>query len=246
MSMRRNELSSAVFALGVAALATGALLCGGALVAACGEDTAAADVEDASALEAGRRDGGRTATDAAAGEADGGVTLPTDEASCAKLRAYRETCGEELECGTDAFDAWCLANTRSADSEAYRAALLACATPQNCTPNDRKHCMYQHYAKATQSAAQEALTKAFCETCQPGAVATCVSKTTSYTSGLGPTSVTSEFIAVWELSDAVADQLRTNCTGAKLDGGADAGACAAAFDRCAGDYYVDALVDCPK
>lgn len=245
MSSRTSRVPSTLSALRAAGLATGALLLSAAVVAACAGDGDAA-AGDPSVVDGGRLDGEGRA-DAADARADA-ARPGSDVAACAALRAYREQCGQDLECGPDAFDAWCLENTRSADSEAYRAALLACATADNCTPDDRKHCMYQHYAQATQSAAQQELTRAFCETCQPAAVGSCMTKTTTYPPALGPSRVTSEFLAVWELSDEVADRIRAGCTGAKLgvepDAGADA--CATAFDQCAGNFFVDALADCPK
>jgi hypothetical protein len=61
------------------------------------------------------------------------------------------------------------------------------------------------------------------------------------------------FVAAWELSDTLDDEIRTKCTGtaldagvaAALDAGGDAAPCYKAFDNCAGDLYVNALPDCP-
>ena len=49
-----------------------------------------------------------------------------------------------------------------------------------------------------------------------------------------------------ELPDAIVDAIRTKCTGAALDGGADSAACAKAFADCAAEPYLDAVPDCPK
>jgi hypothetical protein len=61
-----------------------------------------------------------------------------------------------------------------------------------------------------------------------------------------PSSVSDLFVAAWELSDSLVDQVRTMCTGSALDAGSADGGCASAFSDCAGGVYVDSLPDCPK
>lgn len=236
----------AVFALG---LASSGLVASGALLGACGGDSAAEEGEEAGPVDASRRDG--SSFDGGVDpESDGGAKLPSDVASCEALKSFYEACGGEPLCSTKnaKFDEWCVANTRSVDSEAYRLATVKCATADNCGKDKRKDCMYRSYGDTTQSVAQELLTTAFCQMCQPGDLAGCRKRTTTYNSVSGPGAVPSEFIAAWELSDAVADKIRANCTGTgggAFDGGADAGACATAFDRCSGGYFIDAILDCP-
>lgn len=235
--------------LGVAGVVAAMLLLGAsATLGACGNDAAAEAGEEAGPVDASRKDGSRY-DGGVDPESDAGPSVPSDVASCNALKAYYQACGGEPLCPLASFDTWCPANTKAVDSEAYRHGTIACSTEANCSADKRKDCMYRSYAGETQTTAQQILTKAFCDMCQPGDVAACIKRTTTYDTVAGPKGVRSEFIAVWELSDAVVDNIRSNCTGTgggAYDAGADAGACATAFDKCAGDYYVNAFLDCPK
>ncbi len=236
-------------AIAFAGFFASALVGSGALLGACGGDSAADEGEEAGPVDASRRDG-RVSADGAPEPEDGGVTEPSDVAACKTLKKYYETCGGEPLCPLPKFDTWCLDNTKAVESEAYRRGTIACATAENCDTDKRKDCMYRSYSQSSQSTAQELLTVAFCQMCQPSDVTGCRKRTTSYNTVAGPKAVTSEFLAVWELSDAVVDQVRTNCTGSgkgAVDAGIDGGlaACETAFDKCAGEYFVNALPDCP-
>ncbi len=230
----------------VACLLASGLLTSISVLVACGNDTAAEEGDEAGGVDASRRDGARE--DGGTQTADGAPAGPTDVASCEALKAYYDTCGGEPLCPLATFDAWCLDNTRSADSEAYRLGTIKCANAENCTADKRKDCMYRSYGTTTQSTAQEQLTTAFCQMCAPSDLAGCSKRTKTYNPVGGPNVVSSEFLAVWELADTVVEKIRTQCTGAgggAYDGGADAGACATAFDKCAGEFFIEALVDCP-
>jgi hypothetical protein len=168
---------------------------------------------------------------------------------CAKTRAYVERCGGDgaLNCGTDGFDAWCAANDQAVNSEAYRRAEEKCLTADlACDAKARRDCEYRSYNGETPTAAQSAVVDAYCSTCEPGDVAGCKTRSTTYDPAAGPGSVGDIFIAAWELRDAIVDAIRTKCTGAALDGGADSAACAKAFADCAAEPYLDAVPDCPK
>lgn len=208
---------------------------------ACAEDAADPVVAADAGTDApgARRDGAAPEEDA--GEDAGART------TCQITRAYVEACGADLTCGPDDFDAWCEAADKAINSEAYRRAEAQCLTPDNCDGTKRRDCEYRSYGSAAQTDAQKALVAAFCQTCEPGN-AGCAARVTTYDVVAGPAAVTDEFIAAWELGDALTDEIRTKCTGAALDAGADAGdaaACAKAFAGCAGDLYVDRLPDCP-
>jgi len=157
-----------------------------------------------------------------------------------------------LECGAG-FDAWCKDLDAKTNSEARRAGERQCLTPDNCDKDKAKDCIYRSYAKAQRSAAQDALLTAYCQTCfaSAGDVALCKAAAPAYDPAKGPGSVTDVFLAVWELSDALATSIKDKCTGAALDGGAPADGgdggvdCARAFAVCAGGLYVDALPNCP-
>lgn len=247
--MRFARPSVAVATLLVASVAS--LAAAGLLLGACGADTEAEEGDDGGLPDGSRRDAARADGGISEEETDGAVKKPIDVASCEALKAFYKACGGEPLCSLDnpQWDAWCVANTTSVDSEAYRIATARCATADNCGADKRKDCMYRAYADTLQSAAQQQLTTAFCQMCQPSDLAGCVKRTTTYNAAGGPGAVPSEFLAAWELSDSVVQKIRTACTGSggkAWDGGADAGACARAFDLCAGDFYVEALTDCPR
>lgn len=171
---------------------------------------------------------------------------------CAVERQHATDCKTALECGAG-FDAWCKDLDAKTNSEARRAGERQCLTPDNCDKDKAKDCIYRSYAKAQRSAAQDALLTAYCQTCfaSPGDVALCKAAAPAYDPAKGPGSVTDVFLAVWELSDALASSIKDKCTGAALDGGAPADGgdggvdCARAFAVCAGGLYVDALPNCP-
>ncbi|MBX3222967.1 MAG: hypothetical protein KF795_20820 [Labilithrix sp.] len=190
------------------------------------------------------------AADAAreAGEPDGGAERPTT--TCGITRAYFERCGNEgdLNCGVDGFDAWCAANDSAINSEAYRRAEALCLTDDNCDGAKRRDCEYTHYADETPTASQTALVTAYCATCEPSDTAGCRTRSTTYDPAKGIKSVDDIFVAAWEFSDAIVDEMKTKCTGAALttDAGSDVAACAKAFAGCAADVYLDRLPDCAK
>lgn len=187
-------------------------------------------------------DGGVT-NEAGRADAGGGTSL------CAKTRAYTERCGGEsaLNCGAAGFDAWCAANDQAVNSDAYRKAEEKCLGPDlACEAKARRDCEYRSYQGETPTAAQRAVVDAYCKTCEPSDVAGCTTRSTAYDPSAGPESVSDIFIAAWELRDSIVDAIRTKCTGAALDGGADAAACAKAFASCAAEPYLDAVPDCAK
>ena len=185
-------------------------------------------------------DGGNEATAEDAGE--------KKKTTCQTTRAYYESCGNEadLNCGTAGFDAWCAANDKMVNSEAFRRAEARCLTTGNCDGADRRDCEYGHYADETPTPAQKALVTAYCQTCEPSNVAGCTKSATTYDRKHGIESVPDIFIAAWELSDELVNDIETSCTGATVDAGADPAACAEAFADCAGGLYLDRIPDCAK
>jgi hypothetical protein len=251
--MRLAVPRSRSFAFALACSVASALVASGSglLIGACGADIAAEGADDAAAPDGSRRDAARADGAAPATDEDGGSTAPPDVASCETLKAYYKACGGDPLCALSnpKWDTWCVGNTVAVDSDAYRLATTRCATADKCGADKRKDCMYRAYGDMTQSVAQEQLATAYCEMCQPGDLAGCRKRTVGYNTAGGPGAVSSEFLAVWELSDTVVQKVRTTCTGAgskAYDGGVNAGACAKAFDDCAGGFYVDAFLDCPR
>jgi hypothetical protein len=161
--------------------------------------------------------------------------------------------GDPFTCGEAKFDAWCAKADQAINSEAYRRAEALCLVKKNCDGFDRRDCEYRSYATAKQTTAQKAVVTAYCQTCEPTDVSGCVTRKTDYDRGLGPKSTDDVFVAAWELSDTLDDEIRTKCTGSALDAGVlgaldaggDAAACLKAFGNCAGDIYVNALPECP-
>ncbi len=213
-----------------------------------------------------------TAASPTAGEAgtDAGTdrrTLPTEDAAvevdaraeastCEITRAYTVECnvgsdaGDPLTCGAAKFDAWCELNDKAINSESYRRAEAMCLIKKNCDGFDRRDCEYRSYLTAKPSNAQKQVVAAYCQTCEPADPTGCVTRKTDYDPNVGPKGTDSVFVAAWELNDALDDAIRTKCTGSALDagafdGGPDASPCYKAFDKCAGDIYIDALPDCP-
>ena len=121
----------------------------------------------------------------------------------------------------------------------YEAADKVCL--KNCDGDARSDCRYKLYKVSDMTATQKALVTDYCATCTPGA--TCASKTTTYDVAKGTKGVTDAFIAVWELSDAITEKIRTTCTGDALPG--KNGDCPKAFGQCAADVYLDSLPECP-
>lgn len=174
-------------------------------------------------------DGG---ADAAAPDAsDAGAVAPS---TCELTRAFVERCGADLNCGASGFDAWCAANDVAVNSDAYRRAQAKCLPEIPCDAKARDECTAQHYATETPTDAQRALVDAYCATCEPGS-SDCTTRARTDAS-------TDVYVAAWELRDALVDEIRTKCTGASLDAGAD---CAKAFGSCAAEVYLDSVPDCP-
>jgi hypothetical protein len=242
--VKRSFLLLTVLALGGSALT--------AVVSACSDDTAATGSPDAATdAPADTQRPPLPGTDAAAD-----IDARADASTCEITRAYTIAChtdpdaGDPLTCGAAKFDAWCAANDKAINSESYRRAEALCLVKKNCDGLDRRDCEYRSYATAKPTNAQKQVVAAYCQTCEPGDPTGCVTRKTQYDPQLGPKSTDDVFVAAWELSDTLDDEIRTKCTGAALDAGAvDAGAdaapCLKAFANCAGDIYVNALPDCP-
>lgn len=173
---------------------------------------------------------------------------------CARTAAYEIGCGRAsgLTCGDAGFSAWCAQNDKIVNSAQFDKAELGCLTMANCAATPRHDCDYRAYGSDSLDTAQANMVKAYCQTCEPLDVMGCTKRQTTYDPKAGPDSVSDVFVAAWELSDSLVDQVRTKCTGAALDAGADAStdagitACAKAFSNCSGGVYVDALPNCPK
>lgn len=221
-----------------------------AFVSACAENggTRAVPLEGADGSSEGGRDADGAAIDTGTEE---DASVPS---TCERTRAYVTKCneqlpdgGDELTCGDDKFDAWCDANDKAINSDTYRRAEAKCLTTANCDGNARRDCEYRSYATATPTNAQKQVVAAYCQTCEP-ADPTCASRKTTYDPTLGPASTDDVFVAAWELSDALDDEIRTKCTGAALDAGVgpDAATCLKQFANCSGGIYIDHLPDCPQ
>jgi hypothetical protein len=225
-----------------------------AVVSACSDETAAT----ASAEEAGT-DAGTDRRQPPGNDAAVEVDARSEASTCELTRAYTVACnvgsdaGDPLTCGASKFDAWCALHDKAINSEAYRRAEALCLVKQNCDGFARRDCEYRSYLTAKPTAAEQQVVAAYCQTCEPADQAGCITRKTDYNAALGPKSTDSVFVAAWELSDTLDDQIRAKCTGtaldagvaAALDAGGDAAACYKAFDNCAGDLYVNALPDCP-
>ncbi len=222
------------------------LVLGGALttlalgVVACAEDSPADDVGVPSSDGDAGTDSGRKRTDAGSGTVDdaGAPTL------CARTRAYFEGCGfeKQLNCGAD-YETWCAQNDAVINSEAYRKAEAECLVEDKCDPDVRRDCEYRHYASESPTAAQTALVQAYCETCEPGDVSGCKTRSTTYDPSQGLKAVPDIFVAAWELTDQLVSEIQTKCTGSPSDAGA--AACAKTFGTCSADVYFEHLPDCP-
>lgn len=179
------------------------------------------------------------------GEDAGDVDAGADAALCDLERAYEEACGKtELLCDTrQSQDAWCALNDTAENSDAFRNGERQCLTTKLCDTKLRSDCRYKTYAGQAQTAAQKALVTAYCGTCEPGH-AGCAENAIAYTG-----STTDIFLAAWEFNDAIANEMRSRCTGGALDAGVpdggDAGPCLKAFSTCTADVYFDHLPDCP-
>ena len=217
-------------ALAIAAAAAGAF------VAACSDskNTGSATITDAS-----------TTPD--------GEPAPVSGSVCELTRAYVIACskdkpdaGDQLNCGASKFDAWCAANDTAVNSESYRRAQTQClGMNASCDPDTRKDCEYKTYASAMPTDAQKQVALAFCQTCEPADPTGCAARKTTYDPAVGPDGVDDVFVAAWELNDALANEIRTKCTGSAADAGANAAACLKQFGTCAGGIYLDRLPDCP-
>lgn len=248
--MRAVKYSFLVVAL--AALTGGAIA---ALASACSSGSSSATTtgdDAANTADAPSSDGSRTDAASDAGTGAGPST-------CEVTRAYTVDCslgsdaGDPLTCGSAKFAAWCALNDQAINSDAYRRAEAKCLTHANCDGLARRDCEYRSYVMATPTKSQKDVVAAYCQTCEPMDPAGCATRKTTYDPSKGPSSTDDAFVAAWELSDTLVDQIRTTCTGTALDGGiaaqVDGGAanpCLKAFGNCAGDIYVNALPDCPK
>ena len=223
-----------------------------AFISACSDETAA---NTSGADEAGT-DAGTDRRSLPSQDAGVEVDARADASVCELTRAYTVECnvgsdaGDPLTCGTAKFDAWCELNDKAINSESYRRAEAMCLLKKNCDGFDRRDCEYRSYLSAKPTSAQKQVVAAYCQTCEPGDPTGCATRKTDYDPVVGPKGTDSVFVAAWELNDALDDEIRTKCTGAALDagafdGGADAAPCYKAFDKCAGDIYVNALPDCP-
>jgi hypothetical protein len=219
-------------------LASVGLLGVAGIMSACGDD----ETGPSGGLDASTSNDAADATTSK----DSGVDA-NEPSTCEITRAYFVACGEPLTCGEAKFDAWCEANDRAINSASFRRAQARCLTKDNCDGEKRRQCEYESYATATPTAAQQQVVAAYCQTCEPGDPTGCASRKKTYVPGSGSKSVDDVFVAAWELSDPVADEIRTKCTGGALDAGADAGdgGCLKAFANCAGDVYIGRLPDCP-
>jgi hypothetical protein len=181
---------------------------------------------------------------------DGGTTSDGavsggSAAVCAATREHKIRCAgeDELDCGSARFDEWCAEKDRKLNSEAFRRAETSCLPTVSCDTKARQDCEYKSYAGQTQTAAQKALVEAYCATCEPSDTAGCATRAITYDQAAGPDEVTDIFVAAWELSDAIVDEIRTKCTGSALADGPDA--CSERFASCAAGPYLDAVPDCP-
>ena len=227
-----------------------------AFVSACSDDTTSSPSADD---DGGERDATVDRRRLPGEDAAVEVDARSEASTCELTRAYKIECnigsdaGDPLTCGDPKFDEWCALNDKAINSESYRRAEALCLVKKNCKLYDRYDCEYRSYATAKPTTAQTQVVAAYCQTCEPTDTAGCITRKTEYDPGLGPNSTDSVFIAAWELNDTLDDKIRTKCTGtaldagvaAALDAGGDAAPCFKAFDKCAGDIYIDALPDCP-
>jgi hypothetical protein len=223
-----------------------------AVATACSDETSATSGGGDASVDAAP-DGQR------AGDAAPAVDATAEASTCELTRAYTLECsigsdaGDPLTCGAAKFDAWCATNDKAINSESYRRAEALCLTKKNCDGLDRRDCEYRSYATAKPTNAQKQVVAAYCQTCEPADPTGCVKRKTDYDPQLGPKSTDDVFVAAWELSDTLDDDIRVKCTGtaldagvaAALDAGGDAAPCLKAFANCAGDVYINALPDCP-
>lgn len=183
------------------------------------------------------------------GGTDGTITYdatPLDagpRTTCEVEHDYATACNtlDDLTCGADMFDAWCAGEDPLINSDAYRLGEAMCLTAANCDADARHDCQYRSYPTRTPTAAQKSLVLAYCTQCAPSDVAGCQTQSIAYNA---PADATDIFIAAWELSDALVDEIRTTCTGL-TDAGAPTN-CAKAFSDCSGNIYVNHLPDCPQ
>jgi hypothetical protein len=149
----------------------------------------------------------------------------------------------ELDCGKDKYAAWCSEKDQKSNSEAFRRAETKCLPNVGCDASARRDCEYGSYAGEKPTDAQKSLVEAYCSTCEPADTTGCATRSVTYDPAGGPENVTDIFVAAWELSDAIVDQIREKCTGAALPAGSDP--CEKRFGSCAAEPYLDALPDCP-
>lgn len=143
-----------------------------------------------------------------------------------------------MSCGEEGYVAWCHASDVAVDSAQRIAGRLACLdVDEHCDPDDRKQCIYGTYQSASLSSAQQTMLTHYCAACEPADPAACEARTKA---ALHDDTI---FLASWELAEALVTKIDAEC----IDGTMTPADCAEYFDLCAGDIYIDALVeDCPK
>lgn len=224
----------------------------GSLAALALAFAACSDGADVTSTAVGTADGGTDVAarpDASDPRRDGGEEDASARTICAITRAYYEGCGNEadLNCGSAGFDAWCAANDEAINSATYRAAEVLCLDGDHCDGADRRDCEYGHYADVPPTAAQVALVGAYCTQCSPGDVEGCKVSSTTYDRAKGIESVPDVFVAAWELSDVLVEEITTTCLGkGAADASEDPLSCAKTFGSCAAGIYLDRIPECTK
>jgi hypothetical protein len=224
--MLSRRLFSAVALMGATSFAVASSIAG------CASEDVDLPVADAGvdAKTDAARDGGDAGKDA------GPARNP--EAWCAALGTKQDTCDKERECGID-FATWC-PKQAATNSYSFEKADTACVAA-SCDGTARSGCRYAKYAEADLTDAQKALATAYCQTCSPNGVDACVRALYSYDAAAGPGAVTDAYVAVWELSDGIVNEIKNTCTKKPTPAGST---CAKAFGGCAADVYLNALPAC--
>jgi hypothetical protein len=161
---------------------------------------------------------------------DGGLN-----AWCQALGNKMDRCDGKRECDTR-FPGWCAKKTLT-NSRAFEESDTQCLN--DCNGATIAECRYRKYNPQQLTPTQRNLLRDYCATCAaPG----CEASLLAYDASKGPTGVSDAFIAVWELSDAVTEAVRVQCTGAALK--VTNGDCPMTFGQCASGPYLDAQPDC--
>lgn len=226
----------------------------GAVVPACSDPLdVEGDDDDEKDAGGGKADSSTTRPDASkdgGGKADAGKSdagkdagrITAEDACEGELETYNACELDGMQCGPDKYVAWCHTNEIAVDSEQRITARALCLGTDYCEPAVRGDCIYEQYNDLAMTPAQTALLEHYCAACEPADQAACKTRTQHYDGN--PASTDTIFLAAWELSATLVQQIDDHCIDAATQG--DAGTCADRFDDCAGGYYVDALVaDCP-